>query len=61
MEALTHLWLPNLPHHPPHSLSPTHLLYCAIHDITVVVEKLLKLQQCKLASRNSYKTLAKRL
>ena len=51
------------PHHPPHPLMPTHLppITCAIRDITVVVKKLLKIQWQQLASRTSYKTLAKRL
>ena len=33
MEGLTRLWLPTLPHHPP------HLLIHSIRDITVTVKK----------------------
>ena len=40
----------NLPHHSPHPLSPAHPLIHAICDITVVVKKLLKIQQCWLAT-----------
>ena len=40
MVALTRLWLPTHPCHPPHPL--IH----AICDITVAVKKLLKNQQC---------------
>ena len=56
MVALTRLQLPTHPRHPP---SPTHPLIHAIRDITVAVKKLLKTQQCELANRNSYRTLAK--
>ena len=45
-EGITHLWLPTLPHHPPHPLPPTHPLIHATRDITVAVKKLLKIQQC---------------
>ena len=38
MVALTHLWLPTHPRNPP-PLPPTHLLICAICDITVTVKK----------------------
>ena len=57
MEGIAHLWLPT---HPPYPLLPTHPLQHAIGDITVTVKKF-KSQQCYLARRNSYKTLAKRL
>ena len=45
LEGITSLWLPTCPHHP---LSPParRPLIRAIHDITVVVKKLLKIQQC---------------
>ena len=49
------------PHYPPHPLLPTHPLIRAICDITVVVKKLLKIQQCQLATVDIYETLAKRL
>ena len=46
---------PSTPIPPPPTCPPfTH----AICDITVVVKKLLKIQQCQLASRTSYKTLS---
>ena len=38
--------LPSAAHHPPHPLSPTHILIRATRDITVVVKMLLKIQQC---------------
>ena len=49
-----------------HQSSPTtHLTHSplvhATNDITVVVKKFLKIQQCQLASTNSYITLTKRL
>ena len=59
MEGITHLWLPNLSTTHPTPFLPTHPLICATCDITMAV--LFKIQQCQIASRNSYKTLAKRL
>ena len=53
---------------PAHSLPPptqppssTNLLICATHGIIVVVKKVAQNPTMSLASRNSYKTLAKRL
>ena len=42
-------------------LHPTHPLIYTAHDIIVIVKKLLKVQQCYLGGRISYKTLAIRL
>ena len=50
---------PRLASHPPfHLPTPYNVLSVILHWFW---KKLLKIQQCKLASRNSYKTLAKRL
>ena len=58
--------LPPVAHFSPHTHpTPSYIsitLYVHIMIIiTVVVKKVLKIQQCQLASRNSYKTLAKGL
>ena len=57
--------LPLASHPPPLPLPPSHPptyhLIHAIPDITITVKKLLKIQQCWLANRDSYKTLAKYL
>ena len=45
VEALTHLQLPTLPHHPPHLLLPPTPT-CAIRVIIVTARKLLEIQQC---------------
>ena len=48
--------------HPPRSSAPPPIhppLLCVISYITVVLKNLLKIQQCKLASSNSYKILSK--
>ena len=37
--------------------SASHPLMHAIYDITVTVKKIVKIQQCYLASRNNYRTL----
>ena len=46
MEGITHLQLPNLPHHPSDPLPPTYPLIYATCDITAIVKKLLKIQHC---------------
>ena len=59
MDGLTHLQLPTNPLHLP---LPSHLPtpYNMLSEILQWFSKrLLKIQQCKLASKNSYKTLAK--
>ena len=50
LEGITCLQLPTCPHHPRHPLPSTHSLIRAIRDITVVVKKLLKIQQCQLST-----------
>ena len=60
-EDIIRLQLPTHPTSHPTSLSPAHSLICAMYEITVTVKKLLKIQQCQLACRNSYKTLVKAL
>ena len=57
LEGIICLWLPTLLHPFP----PTHPFIHAICDITIVVKMLLKIQQCQLATRDSYKRQAKRL
>ena len=55
------IW-PSASHPPlplPTPLPPTNPLIHTIPDITVAVKMLLKIQQCWLANRDSYKTLAK--
>ena len=49
MEGIIHLWLPTSP-------PPLPTLVCATHNITVAVKKLLIIQQCYMAYKNSYKT-----
>ena len=63
MRSLTCLRLPALSHYPLQPLLPTHPLplICATCDSTMVVKQLIKIQQCQLVDRNSYKILAKRL
>ena len=57
-EGLTHLWIPT---YPLTRSSPSHLP-TPYNVLSVILQwfwkKLLKIQQCKLASRNSYKILA---
>ena len=48
----------------PRKFSPSNVLTYTVHairDITEVVKKLLKIQQCWLATIDSHETLAKRL
>ena len=57
-----HCLCPNGSCNPPltfHQPPPIYPLIHATRDITIAVKKLLKIQQCQLANRDSYKKLAK--